>query len=192
MGEIRLSFESSRLMGLVSTLLMVLVPIVYGIASGSLLLSNISEVNVYMIIANSAIQIIVHIVFLKAMSGFAKYYDESKIYQNSLYAVILGILATIISPIFTNVTNLLIPTFLNLVFAMIYATIFAILTGFFYREAFYALAEKSGEKNLKHAGWLMFIGGILTVIVIGVFVALLGRMFASLGFYSMKPKVEEN
>jgi uncharacterized membrane protein len=169
---------------------MVLVPIVYGIASGSLVLSNISEVNVYMIIANSALQIVVHIVFLKAMSGFAKYYDEFKIYQNSLYAVILSILATIISPVFTNVTNLLIPTFLNLVFAMIYATIFAILTGFFYREAFYPLAEKSGEINLKHSGWLMFIGGILTVIVIGVFVTLLGKIFAVLGFYSMKPKAK--
>ena len=186
-----MSFESYRFMGLVSTLLMVLVPIAVGIASGSLLLSDISvDVNIYFLIANIILQIVFLIVFLSAMSGFAKYYDDSKIYQNSLYVVILGILAVIITPIFTHVTNLLIPTFLNLVFAMIYATIFAILSGFFYREAFYALAEKSGEKNFKHAGWLMFIGGILTVIVIGVFVALLGRMFAFSGFFSMKRKVE--
>jgi hypothetical protein len=37
----------------------------------------------------------------------------------------------------------------------------------------------------------MFIGGLLTVIVIGVFVALLDRMFAFLGFYYMKPKASE-
>ena len=186
-----MSFESYRLMGLVSTLLMVLVPIVNGIVTGSLLLSNTSvDVNTYWLIANIIIQIVVLILFLRAMNGFAKYYDDSKIYQNSLYVVILGIVAAIISPIFIHVTNILIPTFLNLVFAMIYTTIFAILSGFFNREAFYALADKSGENNFKHAGWLMFIGGILTVIVIGVFVALLGRIFAFYGFFSMKRKVE--
>ena len=187
-----MSFESSRLMGIVSTLLMVLVPIVVGIASGSLLLSNISvDVNIYWLITNIIIQIVVIIVFLKAMSGFAKYYDDSKIYQNSLYVVILGILAVIITPIFTHVTNTLIPTFLNFVFGMVYLAIFAILSGYFYREAFFAMAEKSGEQNFKHSGWLMFIGGILTVIVIGVFVTLLGRMFAFYGFFSMKPKASE-
>jgi uncharacterized membrane protein len=191
MGEILLSFESYRLMGLVSTLLMVLVPIVVGIASGSLLLSNISvDVNIYWLIANIIIQIVVLIVFLGAMSGFAKYYDDSKIYQNSLYVVILGILAVIITPIFTHVTNSLIPTFLNFVFGMVFLAVFGILTGFFYREAFHPLAKKSGEINFKHAGWLMFIGGILTVIVIGVFVVLLGRMFAFYGFFSMKRKVK--
>jgi uncharacterized membrane protein len=180
-------------MGLVSSLLMVLVPIAVGITSGSVLLSNISvDANVYLIIANIALQIVILIVFLKAMSGFAKYYEDSEIYQNSLYAVILGILSAIISPIFMHVTNALIPTYLNLIFGLIYVAIFGILTGFFYKEAFYPLAEKSGEKNLKHAGWLMFIGGILSVIVIGVFVTLLGKMFAVLGFYSMKPKVKLN
>jgi uncharacterized membrane protein len=179
-------------MGLVSSLLMVLVPIAVGITSGSLLLSGSSAYdNVYFLIANIVLQIVILIVFLIAMSGFAKYYDDSKIYQNSLYAVILGILSAIISPIFTHVTNALIPTYLNLIFGLIYVAIFGTLTGFFYREAFYPLAEKSGEKNLKHAGWLMFIGGILSVIFIGVFVTLLGKMFAVLGFYSVKPEASE-
>jgi uncharacterized membrane protein len=184
-----LSFVSLRLMGLVSTLLMIIVPIVVGITSGSLLLSGLSIYdNVYFLIANIVLQIVVLILFLMAMSGFAKYYYDSKIYQNSLYAVILGILSAIISPIFTHFTSALIPNYLNFIFGLIYVAIFGILTGFFNREAFYPLAEKSGEKNFKHAGWLMFIGGILSVIVIGVFITLLGKMFAFYGFFSMKPK----
>jgi len=128
-----MSYELYRLMGLVSILLMFLVPIVVGITSGSLLLSNISvDVNIYWLIANIIIQIVVLILFLGAMSGFAKYYNDSKIYQNSLYAVILGIGAAIISPIFTHVTNILIPTFLNFVFGMVYLTIFVILSGFLF------------------------------------------------------------
>jgi len=71
-----------------------------------------------------------------------------------------------------------------------FTAVFGILTAFFFRGAFNALAEKSNEQNFKYAAWLIFIGGILTIIIIGVFIVFIGRMFAFLGFYSMKPKVK--
>ena len=40
----------------------------------------------------------------------------------------------------------------------------------FYRAGFNALADKSGEGYFKTAGLLMLIGGVLTIIFVGLFV----------------------
>ena len=184
-----MSFKSHRLKGLVSTLLLVIIPIMFGIASGSLLLSGLSfNINTYLLIVNIVSHIVVFILFIMAMRGFAEYYNDSKIFKNSLYAVIMGITGIITAPIVSYIVDLFSPNILFLVLILVYMTVIAIPTGVFYRNAFYALEEKSGQQHFKHAGWLMFIGGITTVIVIGVFVIFLGRMFATLEFYSMKPK----
>lgn len=175
-------------MGLVSTFFMVLIPIMFGIYSGSLFLSDLSaNVNVYLSIISIVSNIVVLVLFILTMSGFANYYNEVKIFQNSLYVVILNIVSIIISPIFTHFIGQY-PSLISVVLGLVYVAVFGILSGFFFREAFYALAEKSDQQHFKHAGWLLFIGGILAVIVIGVFVILLGRMFAILGFYSIKQK----
>ena len=64
----------------------------------------------------------------------------------------------------------------------------AILNGILYRRAFYALAEKSGEPNFKQVGSYMFTGGILMIVIVGVFMVLIGWGLAFKGFSSMKPK----
>lgn len=190
LGKDWLSFESNRLKGLVSTLLLVLIPISFGIISGSLLLSGLSvTADIYLLIVNIVSNLLLLIVFVLAMNGFAKYYDDSQIFTNSFYAVIINSISIIIAPVILHVLEgLYLHPIFNLAISLVFLAVVGILTGFFYREAFYALAEKSGEQHFKHAGWLMFIGGILTVIAIGVFVIFLGRIFAVSGFFSMKPK----
>ena len=208
-----MSFESLRLKGRVSTLLMLLFPIILGITSVFLSLlrlysSSNPYVSIFFIIPNFA----VYILFLVAMNGFAKYYDDSKIFKNSLYAFIVsnttGIAFLIIA--YTFVTPILdqLPTYisspgdvpqLSLVLPFIQVVAFiwlamafiGILNGFFYRRAFYALAEKSGEQNFKQAGLFMFIGGILMIIFVGALLFFIGLIFAILGFFSMKPKASQ-
>jgi uncharacterized membrane protein len=75
-----------------------------------------------------------------------------------------------------------------MVFVWLGAAIIAILNGFFYRRAFYALAEKSGEGNFRTAGLLMIIGGALTIVIVGGLIFFIGWIFAAMGFFSMKPK----
>jgi uncharacterized membrane protein len=169
---------------------LVLIPIIVGLITGSLLLSA-SNMPDYFSIINIILNIAFLIILLMSMRGFSQYYDDTSIYQNSLYAVVVGIIAIIISPIMLYFVGLS-PSILSVTFSYIIATFFGILVGFFYRNAFYALSEKSGEEHFRHAGWLIFIGGILTIIVIGVFVVLLGRIFAVLAFKSMKPKLTPN
>lgn len=68
------------------------------------------------------------------------------------------------------------------------AAVIAILNGFFYRRAFYAPSEKSGEGNFRTAGLLMIIGGALTILFVGGLIFFIGWIVATMGFSSMKPK----
>ncbi|MBW3018987.1 DUF996 domain-containing protein [Candidatus Woesearchaeota archaeon] len=143
------------------------------------------------------------------MNGLAKYYDEPKIFKNSLYPLIISSSAgitclivayTFITPIlnqlsvYLNSSGNLPPTSIFISFFQVFAfiwlavSVIGILNGFFYRRAFYALAEKSGEQNFKQAGLFMFIGGILMIILVGGLIFFIGLIFAILGFFRMKPK----
>ena len=205
-----MSFESYRLKGRVASLLMVLFPIITVITSVLLSLFGFStSANPYLsfifVIPNFAF----YILFLVGMNGFARYYDDPKIFKNSLYALIVSITGGIASLIvtYTFVTPILdqLSTYITspgnfppisvissilqvFVFIWVSVSVIGILNGFFYRRAFYALAEKSGENNFKQAGLFMFIGGILMIIFIGSLLYFIGLIFAILGFFSMKPK----
>lgn len=205
-----MSFESYRLNGRLSTLLMLLLPIVAGISIAFMSLFGLStRPNPYITIIFIIPNFVGYILFLVAMNGFAKYYDEPKIFKNSLYVLLVSITGGIaslvlsyifITPILDQLTSYLpspgnfptitiISSFLQvLVFILATMSVMGILNGFFYRRAFYALAEKSGEKNFKQAGLFMFIGGFLMIILVGSLLFFIGLIFATIGFFSMKPK----
>jgi uncharacterized membrane protein len=69
--------------------------------------------------------------------------------------------------------------------------VIALFQGIFFRRAFYALAEKSGESRFSTAGLLMLIGGALTIIFVGGLIFIIGWIYATLGFSSMKPKAPQ-
>jgi uncharacterized membrane protein len=154
-----------------------------------------------------------YILFLVAMKGLAKYYDEPKIFKNSLYPFIIsstgGIISllvayTFITPILDefsayrsspgNITSasIFFSLFQVVAFIWLAVSVIGILNGFFYRRAFYALAEKSHEQNFKQAGLFMIIGGILMIIFVGGLIFFIGLIFAVLGFFKLKPKDSQN
>jgi len=213
-GAKKLSFESSRLRGRIATLLMLLLPILITIISMTLSLSRLlPSTNPYVSIIFVIPSYASYILFLAAMNGLAKYYNEPKIFKSSLYPFIISSSAGIISLIvaYTFITPILDqlsayitspgnvpPTSIFLSFFQVVAFIWlavsfiAILNGIFYRRAFYALAEKSGEQNFKQAGLFMFIGGVLMIIIVGGLIFFIGLIFAILGFFSVKPKASQN
>ena len=207
-----MSFEDYRLKGRISTILMVSIPIILGISIVLLSLLGLAPsifLSLIFVIPNYGI----YILFLVAMKGFAKYYNDPEIFKNCLYAFIVSLIGGIISFIFTfsffipiinqispSMPNLMITPSQEIIWSIIQAfisiwaivSIIGILNGLFYRRTFYALAEKSGEHNFKQAGLFMFIGGILMLIAVGGLLFFIGLIFAILGFSSMKPKLVLN
>jgi uncharacterized membrane protein len=188
---------------------MLSLPIVMLITSITLSLSRIiPSTNPYVSIIFVVPSYASYILFLTSMNGLAKYYNEPKIFKNSLYPFIISSSAgitsvivayTFITPILDQLsayvtnpgnvppTSLLFSFLLVFGFIWLAVSVIAILNGFFYRRAFYVLAEKSGEQNFKQAGMFMFIGGILMIFLVGGLIFFVGLIFAILGFFSIRP-----
>jgi uncharacterized membrane protein len=175
-------------MGLVSSFLLVFFPIIFTIASQTLLATSTNG-DFYLTTTSIILNIVLFVLFFMGMKGFSRYYDDSRIFKNSLYAVIVNCVGIISSPFILDfmVKSELHPI-LNLLLSFGLPAVFGILSGFFYNGALSALAEKSSEQNFKYAGWLILAGGVLAIMLIGIYVVFIGRFFAFLGFYSMKPK----
>jgi uncharacterized membrane protein len=189
---------------------MLSLPIIMAIISVTLSFSRLlPSSNPYVSIVFMIPSFASYILFLVSMNGLAKYYNAPKIFKNSLYPLIISASAgitsliaayTFVIPILDQIsayinqpgnippTSLFISLFQVFAFIWIAISIIGILNGIFYRRAFYALAEKSGEQNFKQAGLFMFIGGILMIIIVGGLIFFIGLIFAILGFFSMKPK----
>ena len=189
-----MSFESYMLKGRISTLWMVLGTVISGFVS-VLSLDNNLYISIIQLLASFTFLIL----FLLAMNGFAKYYADSKIFKNSLYSVIIAVIAGNIMRIimFTFVTPILeesaFLTGLQVVAVLwVVTSIVLILQGIFYRRAFNALGEKSGEPNFKQAGEYMFFGGVLTIVLVGIIGFFIGWILAFKGFSSMKPKSSQD
>jgi len=154
------------------------------------------------------IAITVYILFLMAMNGFAKYYNDSRIFRNVLYVFILSISFSVIwlivsnmfvYPLFDQLTayanspgsvpplSILYSVLQVMVPIWLGVSLVGIINAFLIRRAFYALSEKSGEKKFRQAGFFIFLGGLLIIVVVGAFLVLVGWIFAVLGFFSMKP-----
>ena len=205
-----MSFESSRSKGRIGTLLIVLLPIITAIVYVPLYFFQLSTSNIiYISIIFSGLSYAGYILFLVAMNGMSKYYNDAKIFKNSLYAFITSIAGAItfttiayafLIPIFDQLTayatspgtvpplSVVISFLYVMVLVWLGGSVLAAINGFFYRRAFYALAEKSGEGNFRTAGLLMIIGGALTIVLVGGLIFFIGWIFAAMGFFSMKPK----
>ena len=188
-----MSFESYRLKGRISNFLMIFVSVMVMFAS--VLFPNS---DLYISIIVLFVNFVTLFLLLVAMNGFAKYYDDSKIFKNTLYPVILGFSSSIIYRIlnYVLVAPIIEQSSISVslqVFAILWVvtSVVAIINGIFYRRAFDTLAEKSGENNFKQAGSYIFSGGILTIVIVGVLFVFIGWILAFKGFSSMKPKTSQ-
>jgi len=212
-----MSFESFRSKGLVATLLIILLPIVSAVISVALVFSNVLSSSIYLSLFFSLLGYAGYVLFLSAMNGLSKHYNDPKIFRNSLYGFITTIIGAIVFifllevflfPAFDQLNtinqvntvkdiaaNPSLSTFLSfltvVVFIWLGQFVIALFQGIFFRRAFYALAEKSGESRFRTAGLLMLIGGALTIVFVGGLVFFIGWIYAALGFSSMKTKAPQ-
>ena len=204
-----MSFESGRLMGRAGTLLIVLMvfaaPVIvvvglFGRVLGSLLLFSV---------AFGVVSYIGQILFLVGMNRLSRYYREPVIFRNALYGFSVGAAGSIVYTAFiywsfSSLRSLLpttpptpsSPQAMSFLFAFIGfflvifvgAFILTLVQSLFYKRAFYKLADLSGEGNFRQAGFLMLLGAVLTIVVVGALVFFIGWIFAALGFFSIRQR----
>lgn len=151
------------------------------------------------------------VLFLKGMKELSNYYEDENIYKNSWTGVKYYIIALIAAGVavtalaigigaatgFTFTGDFLLTagfgiglvTFLG---GIIIAFIFYILATSHLKKTFNILGEKTGEASLTRAGTFLWIGAILTIIVVGLLLILIGWVFATIGLFSMRPRQQQN
>jgi uncharacterized membrane protein len=75
---------------------------------------------------------------------------------------------------------------ITVIIVLLVAWIISVIAGYFTKSSFDKISEKTGEKNFKTAGLLIFLGTILIVLFgTGTIVLLVGIIFEIIGFFSL-------
>jgi len=145
------------------------------------------------------------ILLLRGMKELSNYYQDEEIYKNALtgvkyYIVALLAAAVAITALVIGIwtatgftfTSGFIPTagfgvgIISFLGGIVIAFVFYIVATSHLRRTFNTLAQKSGEASFTTAGNLLFWGAILTIVLVGLLLILIGWIFATIGFFTMK------
>jgi uncharacterized membrane protein len=146
------------------------------------------------------------VLLLRGVKELSSYYQDEKIYQNSLTGVKFYIIALIaaavaIAAIVIGVGSATSFKFKGFVLTagfgvglaafligLVVAFVFYVLAASHLRRTFNALAEKSGEASFTTGGDLLWWGSILTIILVGLVLIFVAWIFATIGFFTMKSR----
>lgn len=137
------------------------------------------------------------LVFL-GMKGLSEYYKEPSIYREALSGLIFGIIALValaVGGIFAVTAGIFtfgIGTILIGFATLVVVFIFYVLMAMHYRRAFSTLSQKTGEHAFETAGFLLWIGALLTIVFVGILLIFVAWIFATIGFFSIKPASQPN
>ncbi len=146
------------------------------------------------------------VLLLKATKELSYYYQDDSIYQNSLtglkyyigglvaaaVAIVVGVILFAATGLFSgepfaivagNIAGILI-----ILAGLVIAFAFYLLAASHLKQVFETLATKTGESSFSTAGTLFYVGAILTIVGVGLLLILISWIFATIGFFSMKPK----
>ncbi len=138
------------------------------------------------------------ILLLIGIKRLSEHYQDSSIYDNALRGVIFFIIGLIAFAAVSAVLLFgasLIPapgagvTFLGisiLIAAVVILFVFYLLAAMYLRRSFSALAQRTGEHTFETAGLLLFIGAILTIILVGLVLILVAWILATIAFFSIR------
>ncbi len=198
-------FESGRSMGRAGTLLTILTAFIApAVIVAALFLGVLSNI-VLLSAAFGVVSFLGQILFLLGMNRLAQHYGKPAIFKNALYGFLLGVIGSVAYTIFVywslsslrslqptitpgnpSTPSFLLAFFVYFVVIFVGAFVLLVIQSVFYRWAFNALAEASGEGNFRQAGLFMLLGAVLTIIIVGALIFFIGWIFAFLGFSHMK------
>jgi len=147
------------------------------------------------------------VLLLKSMKELSNYYQDEKIYRNTLTGVKFYIIAMIAMGVAIGALLIGIGSATGFTFktgftptaafgaglaaffvGLVIAFVFYILATSHLRKTFDALAQKSGEASFTTASKLLWWGAILTIVFVGLILIFVAWIFATIGFFAMKPQ----
>jgi uncharacterized membrane protein len=147
------------------------------------------------------------VLLLKGMKELSNYYQDEKIYQDSLTGVKFYIIALIAAAVAIAAISIGIWSATGFKFTtgfvptvgfgvgvavflagLVVAFVFYVLATSHLRRTFNTLAQKSGEASFTTAGDLLWWGAILTIVLVGLILIFVAWIFATIGFFTMKSR----
>jgi len=202
--------NSNISIGYRATLLIVASPILVLLIVFSGFLLQLPSIVAYSGIIFLALNFVGFILFLISMYGLAKDYREPSLFRNTVYGFLTLVGGTLF---FYLLEFLFFPFIFSDLIAIPYSVqtpgtfaslfldilIFSVLlwvgmfvvslvSSIFFRRVLYGLFEKTGEEKFKSAGFWIFLGGVLSIVVIGGVFVFVAWIYALLGFYSLNKK----
>jgi uncharacterized membrane protein len=138
------------------------------------------------------------ILVLIATRGLAEDYKNHAIYRNMFNGFMLGLVGTFIAIVVFAAFDFLsgfifshpivgVLGYLVAIGGWIVMSLFFLIAGVFFKQAFNNLAQSSRVGILRTGGLLLLVGGILTIILVGFFLLFLGWIFIAVGLFSLPP-----
>ena len=153
------------------------------------------------------IGVVLLVIGVKELSS---YYQDERVYQNTLAGVKFYVVAVVAAAAaivaimigiasatdwkFTNFPTSFVPTVgfgigvAALLAGLVIGFVFYILAASHLKRVFDSLAQKSGEASFATAGTLLWLGAILTIVLVGLVLIFVAWIFATVGFFSMKSR----
>jgi uncharacterized membrane protein len=140
------------------------------------------------------------ILLMIGLKGLSEYYRDDKIYQSAIWGVIYGIIGiialsagvfgSVLSSLFSSIAagpglGALFGLFAFLL-VLVIAFIFFLLMAMKFRRCFNLIADKSGEQLFRTAGTLLFVGALLTIILVGIVLLFIAWIIATIAFFSLR------
>jgi len=127
------------------------------------------------------------ILFMIGMKGLSEHYKDRRIYDGLVTGGILLIASWIMFFIGAATIWILI----GIPFIVV-AFILAILSAKSIRNCFHAIAERSGENMFNTAAKLIWIGALLSIILVGFILIWVGFIIAAIGFFTIKDNKQQS
>ncbi|MCW8802615.1 MAG: DUF996 domain-containing protein [Candidatus Bathyarchaeota archaeon] len=200
-----MTLESSKTLGGVGSLLMVISPLT-GYVGGSF---------------GGLLGLVGLILVLISVKGLADHYNDSSIFNNTLYGVIftiiggvasvaavvvggVGLLSALdldISTIGTDPSaisaidwegalniDILMDFVVIIIVALVILFALLVVSAIFYRKSLNTLSEKTGVGLFGTTGMLILIGAVLTIIAVGALILWVALILLTVAFFSIKPE----
>ena len=200
-----MTLESSKTLGGVGSLLMVISPLT-GYVGGSF---------------GGILGLVGLILVLISVKGLADHYNDSSIFNNTLYGVIftiiggvasvaavvvggVGLLSALdldISTIGTDPSaisaidwegalnlDILMDFVVIIIVALVILFALLVVSAIFYRKSLNTLSEKTGVGLFGTTGMLILIGAVLTIIAVGALILWVALILLTVAFFSIKPE----
>jgi uncharacterized membrane protein len=145
--------------------------------------------------AGPVLAIVGFFLILIGLKGFSEFYRDESIYRNAISGVIFGIVGFIALAIgeIGIIGSLLAGGPIGIVGGILLALllvvimfVFFLLMALSFRKSLYALSDRSGEHLFHTAGTLLFIGAVLTIIVVGLVLIFIAWIFLMIAFFLIR------